>query len=139
MSPSGKRLAGFRAALSEAGCELPEESVQFVRHGLQPAVTAAQQLLSQQERPSAVFAADDTLAAGVLRAADELGLDVPGDLAVAGFDDTELAEALDLTTVRQPLEESGRAATELLLARMGGATTVREVALRLDLVRRGSA
>jgi DNA-binding LacI/PurR family transcriptional regulator len=139
VSPAGRRLSGFRAALGEAGCELPEDSVQFVRHGLQPAATAAKRLLAQEERPSAVFATDDTLAAGVLRAADALGLDVPGDLAVAGFDDTELAEALDLTTVRQPLEESGRAATELLLARMDGATTVREVALRLDLVRRGSA
>ncbi|HEV7626579.1 MAG TPA: substrate-binding domain-containing protein, partial [Streptomyces sp.] len=125
--------------LSGAGHELPDSSVRFVEHGLRPAVAAATAWLGGDERPSAVFAGDDILAAGVLRAADALGLDVPGDLAVAGFDDSELAQAMDLTTVRQPLEESGRAATELLLQRMAGATTVREVALRLDLVRRGSS
>ncbi|MBB6347188.1 DNA-binding LacI/PurR family transcriptional regulator [Nonomuraea muscovyensis] len=55
-------------------------------------------------RPSAVFAAGDTLAAGTPRAARDLGLAVPDGLAVAGFDDSDLAEALDLTTVRQPPE-----------------------------------
>ena len=78
------------------------------------AVAAVRELLAGADRPTAVFAADDTLAAGVMRAAHSLGLAVPEDLAVVGFDDGELAEALGLTTVRQPLEESGRAAAELL-------------------------
>lgn len=139
LSPSRKRLSGYRAALAEAGYELPERCVHFVEHGLRASASAATALLSGDERPTALFAGDDTLAAGVLRAAGALGLDVPGELAVAGFDDSELAEALDLTTVRQPLEESGRAAMELLRRRMDGATTVREVTLRLDLVKRGSS
>jgi LacI family transcriptional regulator len=94
--------------------------------------------LSVEDRPTAVFASDDILAAGVLRAAHDLGLAVPGDVAVVGFDDGELAEALDLTTVRQPLEESGRAAMERLLQQLDKPTTVREVALRLELVLRGT-
>ena len=138
VSPTARRLSGFRAALREAGHELPDASTHFVEHGLQHAVASAKELLSQEGRPTAVFASDDTLAAGVLRAADSLGLDVPGDVAVAGFDDSDLAQALELTTVRQPLEESGSAAAELLLQRMSGRGTAREVALRLDLVVRGS-
>ncbi|QPP05035.1 LacI family transcriptional regulator [Streptomyces bathyalis] len=139
VSPGQLRLAGFRAALDEAGHQLPSEGVHFTEHGLEQATAAAEELLSGPQRPAALFAGDDTLAAGALRAAHTLGLDVPGDLAVAGFDDTELAQALDLTTVRQPLEDSGRAAAELLMQRMGGApSAVREITLRLELVGRGS-
>lgn len=139
VSPGQRRLAGFRAGLDGAGRQLPPESVHFTEHGLERAAAAAEEALSGPRRPAALFAGDDTLAAGALRAARKLGLNVPGDLAVAGFDDTELAQALDLTTVRQPLEESGRAAVELLLRRMnGGSSAVREVNLRLELVPRNS-
>ncbi|MEW9552485.1 LacI family DNA-binding transcriptional regulator [Nonomuraea sp. NPDC050783] len=138
VSPSQQRLAGYRAALAEAGHALPEGRVLLTAHGLAPARAAARRLLSAPGRPSAVLAADDTLAAGALRAAHDLGLAVPGDLAVVGFDDGELAEALDLTTVRQPLEESGRAAMELLMQRLDRPGTAREVALRLELIPRGT-
>lgn len=139
VSPAQRRLSGFRAALGEAGHRLPPGSVQFAGHGLEQAAEAARRLLSGRRRPDALFAGDDTLAAGALRAAQALGLDVPADVAVAGFDDSELAQAMDLTTVRQPLEESGRAATELLLQRMNGeSAAVREVTLRLELVSRSS-
>jgi LacI family transcriptional regulator len=73
-----------------------------------------------------------------MRAAHELGLAVLADVAVVGFDDGELAKALDLTTLRQPLEESGRTAMELLFQRLDWPGTVRKVALRLELVVRGS-
>ncbi|SCK57057.1 LacI family DNA-binding transcriptional regulator [Streptomyces sp. WMMB 322] len=140
VSPGQRRLAGFRAALEDSGQLLPPESVHFTAHGLEQAAAAAEGLLSGPRRPTALFAGDDLLAAGALRAARALGLKVPEDLALAGFDDTDLAGALDLTTVRQPLEESGRAATELLMRRMGSAepSAVRETTLRLELVRRGS-
>ncbi|MFB9838532.1 substrate-binding domain-containing protein [Actinoallomurus acaciae] len=139
VSPSQRRLAGFRAALAEAG---RTPVVRLARHEVGQALATARELLSAQPRPTAVFAADDTLAAGVMRAAHELGLAVPGDVAVVGFDDDELAEALGLTTVRQPLEESGRTAMELLLRRIdqrgSEAGAVREITLRLDLAVRGS-
>jgi DNA-binding LacI/PurR family transcriptional regulator len=120
VSPSQRRLAGFRAALPG----LPVTA----------AVGAARTLLVEH-RPTAVFAANDLLAAGVLRAAHSLGLAVPDDVAVVGFDDGDLAETLDLTTVRQPLEESGRIALEMLLSPPG---PVREVSLGLELVVRGT-
>jgi DNA-binding LacI/PurR family transcriptional regulator len=106
---------------------------------VESARAAAKELLSVGDRPTAVFASDDILAAGALRAAHDLGLAVPGDVAVVGFDDGVLAEALDLTTVRQPLEESGRAAMERLLQQLDKPTTVREVALRLELILRGTS
>jgi DNA-binding LacI/PurR family transcriptional regulator len=128
VSPSQRRLAGYRAALAEAGHPLRSSDVRLTVHG--QALLAARELLSGDDRPTAVFAADDTLAAGVLRA--ERGV------AVVGFDDGPLAEALDLTTVRQPLEESGRTAMELLLRRLERPGAAREVALELSLVLRGS-
>jgi len=137
VSPSQRRLAGYRTALAEAGHPLRE--VRLTGHRVGHALTAARELLSGDDRPTAVFAADDTLAAGVMRAAHELGLAVPAEVAVVGFDDGELAEALDLTTVRQPLEESGRTAMELLLQRLDRPGAVREVALGLSLAVRGSA
>jgi DNA-binding LacI/PurR family transcriptional regulator len=139
VSPSQRRLAGFRTALNEAGHALGDAGVRLAGHRVGPALAAARELLAGERRPTAVFAADDTLAAGVMRAAHELGLAVPDDLAVVGFDDGELAEALDLTTVRQPLEESGRTAAELLLQRLDGPGTSRSIALRLELVARGSS
>ncbi|GII82130.1 LacI family transcriptional regulator [Sphaerisporangium siamense] len=139
VSPSGRRLAGFRAGLADAGHDLPEGAVRFARHGVAPAAEAAAALLSGPGRPTAVFAADDVLAAGVLKAARALGLRVPEDVAVAGFDDGELAEALELTTVRQPLEESGRAAMERLLQRLESpAAPARETTLALRLVERAT-
>ncbi|MCW2863953.1 MAG: LacI family transcriptional regulator [Actinoallomurus sp.] len=134
VSPSQRRLAGFRAALAEAGLDA---GVRLTDHRVGQALAAARGLLSAEV--TAVFAASDTLAAGVMRAAHELGLAVPADVAVVGFDDGELAEALDLTTVRQPLEESGRTAMELLLRRLDAPGNPREVALQLELVERGSS
>lgn len=138
VSPSQRRLDGFRTSLAAAGHDV---GVRLVPHGLEPAARAAQEILSAPApRPTAVFAATDTLAAGVVAAARWLGLAVPADVAVVGFDDGDLAEALGLTTVRQPLEESGRTAMELLLRRLrlGGRGPVRDVALGLELVARGT-
>jgi DNA-binding LacI/PurR family transcriptional regulator len=120
--------------LAEAGLDA---GVRLTDHGVGQALVAARSLLSAEV--TAVFTASDTLAAGVMRAAHELGLAVPADIAVVGFDDGDLAEALDLTTVRQPLEESRRTAMELLLQRLDTPGTPREIALQLSLVERGSS
>jgi DNA-binding LacI/PurR family transcriptional regulator len=131
VSPSQRRLAGYRTALAQAGHPLHPADVRLAAPG--HALAAARELLAGDDRPTAVFAADDTLAAGVLRAARGLPR-----VAVVGFDDGPLAEALDLTTVRQPLEESGRTAMELLLQRLDRPGAAREVALGLSLVMRDS-
>lgn len=81
---------------------------------------AMEQLLSQDEKPDAVFAVSDSLAAGALRAIARAGLRVPGDIAVIGFDGTELAEVVSpqLTTVEQPSRAIGRTAVSLLMKRI---------------------
>ena len=78
------------------------------------------ELLDMAEPPTAVFAASDLQAFGVLEAARELGLEVPGDLSIMGFDDIDTSVYLGLTTVRQPLSESGRIAAEMVLAMLAG-------------------
>jgi LacI family transcriptional regulator len=83
-------------------------------------VELASELLALRRRPTAIFAASDVQAFGVLDAAARAGLSVPGDLSVIGFDDIELAAAIGLTTVRQPLRESGRLGAHLLLAALDG-------------------
>ncbi len=137
---SERRLAGYRAAIEEAGLTLPDEYIGLAPHGLETARQQGHRLLSLAEPPTAIFAQSDTQAVGVLRAARERGLTVPGDLAVVGFDDVEVAEYVGLTTVRQPLEESGRVAVELLLARLADPTRPpQRVQLPLTLIRRETA
>ena len=72
-------------------------------------------MLQQPDRPTAIFAASDTQALGVLEAAQDLGLRVPEDLSVIGYDDIEISEYIGLTTIRQMLYESGKRGVELLL------------------------
>ena len=85
------------------------------------------------DRPTAIFAASDTQALGVLEAARAAGVDVPGELSVVGFDDIEVSGYAGLTTVRQPLFESGRAAVALLLDALGSEDRPPAVVSRLDL------
>jgi DNA-binding LacI/PurR family transcriptional regulator len=140
VSQSESRLRGFREGLAAAGLDLPADRVRLVRHNAHAARAAAGELLDLADPPTAIFAHDDLLAAGVWRAATDRALAVPGQLAVVGFDDSDLAEHLGLSTVRQPLEESGQAAAELLLARLRDpAATTRNVTLALTLVPRASS
>jgi DNA-binding LacI/PurR family transcriptional regulator len=134
---SERRLEGFRAELHAAGVELPSGYVKRGPFGRATAGRLTRQLLSLRRRPTAIFAASDVQAFGVLDAAARAGLTVPDDLSVIGFDDIELAAAIGLTTVRQPLRESGRAGAELLLGALDGAAAGAPPALpELAVVRR---
>ena len=117
---SERRLDGFRAALEEADVPLPAAYVRRGPFGRATAGRLTRQLLALRRRPTAIFAASDVQAFGVLDAAARAGLTVPDDLSVIGFDDIELADAIGLTTVRQPLRESGRAGATLLLQSLNG-------------------
>ncbi|MHA3703982.1 LacI family DNA-binding transcriptional regulator [Jatrophihabitans sp. YIM 134969] len=110
-----KRLAGFREVAEAAGGP-GAVHVEISGNTTADAAAAAGRFLDLPEPPTAVMAHHDGLALGVLRAARARGLTVPHDLAVMGFDDGETAAAADLTTVRQPFEESGRVALAMLLA-----------------------
>lgn len=139
VSPSEQRLDGFRRVVVEHGGALPDEAVVLVQHGVATAQAAAAELLRSPAPPTAIFAHDDLLGAGVLKAAREAGIAVPQELAVAGFDDSDLALAFDLTTVRQQFEDSGRLAARALIEQMQGHPTARRrVVLELELIRRGS-
>lgn len=135
LSQSQLRLRGFCEGLPVA------PKVQLVEHTFAAAHAGALEMLSVsgRRRPTAVFAHDDILASGALRAARELGLSVPEDVAIAGFDDSPIAEPLGLTSVRQPLEESGQVAAETLLGQLSNpAATIRSVKLGLTLIERAS-
>jgi LacI family transcriptional regulator len=136
---SRDRTRGYERALAAAGIEIRED---YVREGTRlphVARAIATELLSLPERPTAVFAASDTQAIGVLEAARTLGIAVPAELSVVGFDDVEVAGYVGLTTVRQPLLESGRRGAQLLLDVLAGLTVapLREL-LPLELVVRGT-
>src|SRR4051812_16186528 len=113
---SEDRRRGFHDELARAGLELDPALERFGLPGREEACAAAESLLGLPEPPTAIFAASDVQAIGVLRAAEARGLAVPGDLAVLGFDDVDLAEIVGLTTIRQPLREGGALAADLLLA-----------------------
>jgi DNA-binding LacI/PurR family transcriptional regulator len=117
---SERRREGFRRALANAGIT-PDDGLEFRGpHGREHARALAYEVLDRKPRPTAVFAASDIQAFGVLEAARELGLRVPDDVAVVGFDDIEPAATVGLTTVRQPLRQSGVRGAELLLAAIEG-------------------
>jgi LacI family transcriptional regulator len=118
------RFAGFERALAQRGVPLRPDFVALGAHGRYEARELGHRLLTAPEPPTAIFAASDTQALGVLSAARELSLDVPGDVSVVGYDDIEAADYVGLTTVRQQLFESGRAGAELLLNEIEGRSAV---------------
>jgi DNA-binding LacI/PurR family transcriptional regulator len=122
-----RRYKGFAAALSQAGLDVQPEYTVGPAKG--PAFSTQQDgyegmmtLARLKKRPTAVFARNDFTAMGALRAAHELGLRVPGDVAIAGFDDIPLAAyaAPPLTTVSQPIREQGEMAAQILVDRIEG-------------------
>jgi DNA-binding LacI/PurR family transcriptional regulator len=136
---SDARLTGFRAGLGAAGVELADADVRLVEHTFEAARAATTDLLAAHDRPTAIFAASDLLAGGALAAARDRGLRVPHDVALVGFDDDEIATALGLTSVRQPLEESGDAAMQALLALLAQPRRpIHHTRLGLTLVERAS-
>ncbi len=129
---SAMRRVGYQEALSAAGLEVALELVRRASHGREPAAGLTRELLDLDNPPTAIFAASDTQAMGVLAAADVLGVGVPDDLAVVGYDDIEIARYAGLTTIAQPLEESGAIGAHLLLAALdGGGCSGRQLPVRL--------
>lgn len=111
-----ERIEGFHGALAAAGVLPSDELLDEGDFEIPGGYAAAARLLALPDPPTAIFASNDNMAVGVLRAARERGLSVPEDLSVVGFDDAELARSVTpaLTTVRQPLAELGRTAVSLL-------------------------
>jgi DNA-binding LacI/PurR family transcriptional regulator len=122
---TAERLAGYRAGLGPLADATP---VHICRpNAIEYAEALGRELLSRDDRPTAVLAMSDAIALGFRRVAAELGIDVPGELSIVGFDGSPLAALSDppLTTVAQPTEEKGRVAAELLLAALGHRRRIR--------------
>jgi LacI family transcriptional regulator len=134
---SAQRREGFTAALAAAGVPLEPELTLRRPHGRSAARDAAAMVLALDSRPTAVFATSDVQAIGVLDAAQAAGVQVPDELSVIGFDNVEAAGYTGLTTVAQPLEESGALGAALLLRAMAG-ESVESSRLPLEIVDRGS-
>src|ERR1700733_7789992 len=117
---SEHRRQGMARALRRAGIKRRDDYEMRGPHGREEARDLAERLLRLPDPPTAIFAASDVQAMGVLAAARSMRLRVPQDLAVIGFDDIEVAEVLGLTTVHQPLRETGARGVELLLAAIDG-------------------
>ena len=101
------RFKGYFQALEEHQVEIPLQYQKEGKHGRQEAMEMALELLQLPKPPTAIFAACDTQAIGVLDAAKQMNLSVPDDLSVVGYDDIRDAGYVNLTTIQQPLYESG--------------------------------
>ena len=143
---SSERERGFRAALAEAGIPSSHVAVEPGLFTFRSGLDAAERLLDRRDRPTAIFASNDDMAAAVISVAHRRGLDVPGDLSVVGFDDTSPATTVwpELTTIRQPVAAMAAAALELLLAdlrsrRRGAGPLSKEIVLDHEIVIRESS
>ncbi len=113
----GKRFLGYKDALEQCGLRYSERLVADGDNSIGSGEACALKLLKRKNRPTAIFAANDDMAAGVLRVAVRLGIDVPGQLSVAGCDDNSLARQIypALTTIRQPLSTMAETAALALI------------------------
>ena len=137
---SAHRLRGYRQALAAAGLEVRADLIGRGPHDAAVAAELAARLLKLSDPPSAIFAASDTQAIGVLAAADRLGVPVPEQLSVVGFDDIDSATFLGLSTIRQPLARSGAEGAHRLCALLRGERVLPlRQELPLELIARASS
>jgi LacI family transcriptional regulator len=127
------RLKGFRATLAEAGFDGDAAPVESEPSEVRGGYEAARRILTRPDRPTALFCYNDRMAMGAYRAAGELGLIIPDDLSIVGFDDQQLIAANlfpGLTTVALPHYEMGAWATEQLIDAIEGKTDLAQLALK---------
>ncbi len=135
--PVKSRLTGFKKTLQEAGLTLPKTYIRSCRYTQTESRQAAYELLNLPKPPTAIFAASDFQALSVMKVARQLNINIPNDLAIVGFDDIDVAEHVDLTTICQHLDESGRLAAEILLARISEPNQpLQHIKLPLNLIER---
>lgn len=144
-SPSQRREQGYRAAMAGASLMIHDDWIALGLFTYRSGLDAARQLLSSQQRPTAIFASNDDMAAAVIAVAHGMGLSLPSDLSIAGFDDAQIASTIwpELTTIRQPISDMASRAVAFLSdqireARTGRKPEVRHVREMLTLVERAS-
>ncbi len=142
---SARRLSGFRAAMQDSGLRVDEQLIAQGMFNYRSGLDAAEVLLARDPRPTAVFASNDDMAAATVAIAHRIGLDVPSDLTVAGFDDAPLATTIwpELSTVRQPIKQMAESAVDLLVrqiraTREGTPAGCEQLQMDFALIRRQS-
>jgi LacI family transcriptional regulator len=134
-----QRYEGYRKALDEAEIEFQSEYHVYDSHGRDTARTLARNLLTLPDPPTAIFTASDTQAIGVMDAAFELNIHIPNQLSVIGYDDIRDAEYVKLTTVQQPLYESGAIGAQILLSILDSGDLIpQEQVMPLQIVERNT-
>jgi DNA-binding LacI/PurR family transcriptional regulator len=132
-SQSREKCDGFASVLPTP------PQIRNVENTLADAIAVGIELLRQPKPPTAIFAHDDLLAAGIIMSARQLGLRVPEDVAVVGFNDTDIAEPLGLTTVRQPFVRSGELAVQMLIDQITKTNVSQQtVTLGVNLIERST-
>lgn len=134
------RILGIRDAMQNAGLDPETLNVVETAYGIDTGAKAFEELITSAQRPSVVMCGNDVLAVGALRRAREMGIDVPGDVSVTGFDDIELAQVAvpALTTVHVPHREMGRSAARELVRMVRGEGDTVTIELRAELRMRDS-
>ena len=120
LESSNRRLMGYRDALGKAGIAVDEELIASGDYTTATGVSGARQLLGLANPPSAIFASNDQMAMGVFQVVEELGLRIPDDLSVVGFDNITESKYMGLTTVDQFISEMGYVATQMLIKIING-------------------
>jgi len=141
LTPSAARVEGYRKALMEHNLPVDEDLIKMGDFRAQSSYQVVLELLGKNTPPTALFACNDMMAVGALHAADELGLNVPDDISIMGFDDITLASFTipPLTTIAQPSHEIGMLAAEMVIDRIQHPdTTPRSEILSTKLVIRKS-
>jgi LacI family transcriptional regulator len=139
LESSIRRLKGYRNALEQAALPIDEALITAGDYTTETAVRCARELLALENPPTAIFASNDQSAMGVFQVARELGLRIPDDLSVVGFDNIPEAGFIDLTTVDQFISEMGYIATKMLIDLVDGIPLTEKIhQVQTKLVLRGS-
>lgn len=137
-----ERLEGYKKALQDNGIEFNEDLVEFGEYTQDGGYRAAKTLI-KKEKPDAIFVTNNVMTTGALLAIKELGIKIPNEIGIVGFDDLEWAPLMNppLTTISQPIYTIGSTAAQLLLRRLGRTAKLRKevVILKSELIIRESS
>jgi LacI family transcriptional regulator len=121
LESSNRRLKGYMESLEKAGLPIDAKLIASGDYTTETGVSGARQLLALDKPPTAIFASNDQMAMGVFQVAEELGMRIPDDLSVVGFDNITESKYMGLTTVDQFISEMGYVATQMLIKLINGA------------------
>jgi len=120
LESSNRRLKGYRDAIEKAGLSIDEKLIASGDYTTETGAKCAHELLSREDPPSAIFASNDQAAMGIFQVAQEMGIRIPEDLSVIGFDNIMESKYMRLTTVDQFISEMGFVATQMLIKLING-------------------